>query len=260
MFDNESGCIGSYALLRWPNWFASLRRSGFKGGAMNGRVIRQRLRRLMSLALGSPFVPNSELVYSQVFRDSLSAHNLQTPPLYPVGGAANYSLLYAILRIVSEMPVRQVLEIGAGQSSLLLDCLAKKWPIHVVTLETNVNWAEIIGGRVSHEIKLSGLASSSIRGQVEPGFDGKIDGKFDFVIVDGPPGTKQRSRWAALEILENNLADECIVIFDDAERSGEYDTICEFRRMRPDMGVHYLYGTKSQCVLMTPRFQAAAYI
>src|SRR3546814_16016062 len=49
---------------------------------------------------------------------------------------------------------------------------------------------------------------------------------------DGPQGSARNSRWGALEILERSLADEFIVIFDDAERRGEQEPAMEFQRMR----------------------------
>ena len=68
--------------------------------------------------------PYMEIVYQQlVFRDlrNLGIHD----DFYPVGSAASYSLFYILLRSLMTLPVTSVLDIGAGQTSLLLDATKK---------------------------------------------------------------------------------------------------------------------------------------
>lgn len=64
-------------------------------------------------------------------RDLLRRVESVTPwvprPLFPVGGAAGALLMYRVLRGLRELPVSSVLELGAGQTTLLLDLVQTKW-------------------------------------------------------------------------------------------------------------------------------------
>jgi predicted O-methyltransferase YrrM len=208
---------------------------------------------------------SQETLYQGIFESGLNALGVKHPPFYAVKSGANYSLLYTLLRIVTETPCANILELGAGQSSLLLDALKQIRPdIGVTSVETDSSWAEIIGARVSHEVIYSPVTRRSIRGadaQAYSDLSPLGSRKFDVVLVDGPPGAeKHRSRWASLEILVDHLAPEFVVVFDDAERSGEQETIREFAKMhdwRLDNGM--TLGTKGQIMLYTPAFGAAKY-
>lgn len=47
-------------------------------------------------------------------------------------------------------------------------------------------------------------------------------GRFDMLVIDGPPGFLQRhSRYPALPLLHDRLADDCTVFLDDAAREDE---------------------------------------
>jgi len=76
---------------------------------------------------------------------------------------------------------------------------------------------------------------------------------FDLAVVDGPLGRRRRSRWASLDLLETALGSDFVVIFDDAERPGEQDTIKEFAK-RFDVGCHHVISSKCQLVLYTKKF------
>ena len=195
-----------------------------------------------------------ELLYAHMLAEALRIGNIPCQPFYPIGGAANYSLLYLIYRIQTEFAPTATLELGIGQSTLLLDALGAGG----VSIEHDEDWAAIMRTKVEREILTHPLEPRSYRG-VEANsyvFDGSK--AFDFAIVDGPQGSARNSRWGALEILERSLADEFIVIFDDAERRGEQDTAMEFQRMRGG-NVHIVRAASSQCLIFTDRFRAAGW-
>jgi len=78
------------------------------------------------------------------------------------------------------------------------------------------------------------LVEREVRGHSALGFDLSSlspQDKFDLVVVDGPLGRDRRSRWGSLALLERHLADEFIVVFDDAERPGELETVAEARAL-----------------------------
>jgi predicted O-methyltransferase YrrM len=206
-----------------------------------------------------------ETLYQGIFERGLSALGVQHAPFYAVKSGANYSLLYTLLRIVTETPCSSILELGAGQSSILLDALKQVKPdLSVTSIETDETWARATGARVAHEVIYSPLTRRNIRGVDVAAYSDLSalgDRKFDVVLVDGPPGAaKHHSRWAALEILAGHLAPEFAVVFDDAERGGEQETVREFAKMHHwnlDNGM--TLGTKGQIMLYTPSFVAAKY-
>lgn len=198
-----------------------------------------------------------ELLYQGMFSSACSSLGI-AQTFFPVKGAANYSLLYLIMRICLETEVKRILELGAGQTTLLLHHLRKLRQFDVTTLEHDVTWAGRIGSLVSHQVAHSPLIDCEAGGITRPGYDvSKLDGKFDFVIVDGPLGSPTYSRWGALSLLADHINSDYIVIFDDAERKGEQQTIMEAVRIlsssqRPHFSL--TNALKSQVVLSSDRY------
>jgi hypothetical protein len=127
---------------------------------------------------------------------------------YPIKSAANYSLLYLILRVVTELPVRRVLELGCGQTTLLLDDLVRQHPLDVITLEHDAAWAGRIQERVTHRIQHAPLVTKTIRGRSTETYATdpvSLGGKVDLLIIDGPVGKKHSSRWGAAQDLNRRI-------------------------------------------------------
>jgi len=203
----------------------------------------------------------TELFYRNLFRDAAHDYGVALPALYPVGGAANYGLLYLLTRIVMEDRVGSVLEAGAGQSTLLLNALARhRGDMRVVTLEHDSGWADRMRSLSGGDVRQAPLAEREVEGARVHTYDHDLSAaeRFDLVLVDGPNGTTRRSRWGCLELLAANLADEFIVIFDDAHRAGEQDTVRRFATMPAVTGrgakYYHLLSNKAQCVFVTPAY------
>lgn len=233
---------------------AAVSKTGFIGGVK--RRIGRRHNDLLHI--------NREILLQNLFYRTTDALGLTLPPLYPVGGAANYGLLSLVTRIVSENRITRILDIGAGQTSLLLDALAKQFPIEITTLESDAQWAAHITAKVAHRVVHSPLAQREVSGRSVLGYSdiSNLAGPFDLIIIDGPMGTDRFSRWAALEILAGFRAPEFIAIFDDAERDGERDTIDEFMRANSGSKIEGLFlprALKQQFVAFTPNFAHVRY-
>jgi hypothetical protein len=137
--------------------------------------------------------PSMEVIYRDLFVRDLE--RLGLPDIYyPVGAAANHGLLYAVLRTVSECQVSDVLELGAGQTTLLLDNIrrSKDRPFEVRTIEHDARWAEQVGQICDHEVRIVPLIESEIDGRTIRCYDAERVAsqaeRFDLMVVDGPIG------------------------------------------------------------------------
>lgn len=195
-----------------------------------------------------------EILYAHMFDRMLEARGLECGPFFPIGGAANYSLLYLIGRICLELPVRNVLELGVGQSTILLDVIGMAGQ----SVEHDAGWAETIRRKApNREVLTTELVTREIKGCPAQIYNFDVR-TAELVIVDGPQGSPRYSRLGALDILDDCLADEYMVIFDDAERKGEQDTILSFARSR-NARTHIISGLSSQCVVYTDKFAAVGW-
>ena len=83
------------------------------------------------------------------------------------------------------------------------------------------------------------------------------------LLVDGPRGRRRHSRRAALEFIEGRLGDEFVIVFDDAERRGELDTIAEALKLLDARGTDYsttlVRSVNSQFVIATRGMRAASF-
>ncbi len=167
-----------------------------------------------------------EMLYERLFSNALSRFQLENR-YYPTGVAANFSLMYILLRCITELPVQRVVELGCGQSTLLLDALQPLRPIDITTLEHDREWARRFQCHVNHEIIRADLVERVVQGRKTLVYDNDtvLDTPLDLLLIDGPKGNSRHSRWAGLQWIENGLDDDFIVVFDDAERRGEIDTI-----------------------------------
>lgn len=203
-------------------------------------------------------VSSAELHYLAIFDAAVARSGLDVPPLFPVGRAANSSLLYVIFRLLRDFPRLNILELGAGQSTILLEALHRGGlATSVKTLEHDPGWAEALSSKVGHEVLVAPLRQESVLGVLTDTYDVDLATRFDCIIVDGPVGIPAQSRWGTLKLLQQNLAPDYVVIFDDAERPGERDTIARFLELHPEAQHIFIHASKSQCVVFTPKYRMA---
>jgi hypothetical protein len=177
--------------------------------------------------------PTLEAVYQRIFERDLERCQLENV-YYPVGPAANYSLLYFILRACRENKFQSVLELGAGQSSLLFNAMKTHGILHadIITIEHDQKWAKIIGSKVNHEVRVFPLMKYNDGPLSYHGYDFnnlQRELKIDFLLVDGPPAWSKKfqySRHGCLQLLERLNPAGFVIVVDDAERWGEA-SLCE---------------------------------
>ena len=192
-------------------------------------------------------LPSQEIVYRELFLRDLAAMGIDDE-FYPVRAAANHGLLYVLARTFREFEIGSVLEFGAGQSTILFDLIRKKVSpqTRICTIEHEAPWAEMIGSRVDHEIITAALAGTGT-GYGSGFYDaaGIPEGKFNLLLVDGPQSFAGRNRLARngfADVFASRLADDFIIIVDDAERSGERKLVRRIRRTLRDARIDFREG------------------
>jgi hypothetical protein len=191
-------------------------------------------------------------------RRSWSSHDLQAwHVLSPLRGrylawslaSMRPSGLVMVLNDVCVNERRRVLECGAGVSTLYLARLLHERGGNLVTLEHDERWSEY----VSRQLKDEGLDSCAqvLHASLEayPSLAGRrwyargaVDravsalGDVGLLVVDGPPAFETRdgmTRYPALPMLLDALADDCTVVLDNIERRGERRVIGRWEAETP---------------------------
>jgi hypothetical protein len=215
--------------------------------------------------------PGLEVVYQNMVKRDLDALGI-VDNFYPVGFAATYGLFYIVIRAAQTWKLGNTVELGAGQSSLLLTRLQEAGRIEgsITTIEHDPEWAERIEAQVRHTV-----IRAPLRAQVDPaghryvGYDFaglELPANIDFLIVDGPPagGTNgTHARMAAVQLTDRLSRDGFIILIDDAERSGETEVATHFRRELGKRGIPFQMGSilaaKKQTIIASGKYVAAAY-
>ncbi|GAB5504366.1 class I SAM-dependent methyltransferase [Pyruvatibacter sp.] len=210
---------------------------------------------------------NMEIVYKQLFERELESIGLNDE-FYPLNGAANYSLLFLVLRVIRKYKRLRVLELGCGQTTLLMSRLIEKgFELEVDSLENSSAWAErtrAIASKVN--VIYSQLEVRKIRGLSFQGYslDALDLGKYDLIVVDGPAGSKGISRASAIELASSHLEKDFIMIVDDAERFGERRMLRQLLKLLEGRGQTFHRSTtramKWQVVIASDAYEEAIYL
>jgi hypothetical protein len=231
-------------------------------------TLRQQMRRVTGEPC--PFAPQPalEAIYRDLFLRELGRLG-EEDRFFPVGGAANYSLLYLILRIGTEFQPESVLDVGAGQSSLLWSMLHRRGLVgDVLTLENDADWGARIGAQVDHRVLVTPLQQLSVAGRSTMTYEWDAafqDRSFDVIVCDGPRGVRRHSRCGILSVLEGRrLRDDFALILDDAERAGEQDTIGAIHKRLQADGVPYaanvVRAAKTQMIFAGGRYVPVTFL
>jgi len=181
--------------------------------------------RLRSASVMAPVI--DEMLYFELFRDRL--RDLGLPMVYrPFGAGANSSMLFLVLRCVELHRPARVLDLGSGQSTLLLDALRDHFPMEIQTVEGDAGWHAEISSRVRHDVRLCAVQPRKHQGHRMPAYNLPDDirgGAYDLVLVDGPGSAARFGRVGALDVIPQAVAPGGVVVFDDTDRRGEQETV-----------------------------------
>jgi hypothetical protein len=227
-------------------------------------LLRQKLARL-GYHLRGGLRPEFEAVYQRIFDRDLDRLGIANE-FYPLNSAANYSLMYLVVRLLQTFDFEQVVELGAGQTTFLIDALVKGQVFRgsITTLEHDDTWRCLVQERVTHELTMTPLLDKPYRG----GYDlskVSIPSKIDLLLTDGPPAFDGRylSRHSALPLLEKLNDSNFVIVVDDAERQGELKLVEQIGHTLKEKRIPYRMGVvaaaKCQIVIATGRYESAAF-
>lgn len=220
-----------------------------------------------------------ELFYADLLHDTIINSTWLTDKTFSLrGGAANYSFIYILYRILEVAKPLKILEMGMGQTSRLTsqyvaNCNPKA---ALDIIEDDNTWINTYKPQLAksrkikiHQCDLDFFSDNGCECRKYKNLN-KIVGKrkYDFIIIDGPLGIEQTfPRSNILDLIKNgNLADEFMIIFDDAEREGEQNTINKTMELLEEIYVDKKLtcfgrrGCKMQRVITSPQKSFVKYL
>jgi hypothetical protein len=205
---------------------------------------------------------HAETIYQGLFDQQCRRLHLDEP-FYPVGAAASYSLMYLLARVMTELAPRRIVELGSGQTTVLIDRLRTAEGSHVAYEQSEL-WARTMRERAPGcDLRLRPVGAKRDGTVAFQGYDDVQALDFDLLLVDGPNGTDRHSRYDCVPLVAANRSSEFIVIVDDAGRTGEAQTVAALSALLKQRGIdhklNHLAGRTTQAVITTPAFRAASY-
>ena len=119
-----------------------------------------------------------------------------------------------------------VLECGSGLSTVVVGAIAKRRGYRLWALEHTPEWAAAVRSCIDrYQIDSVVLCVKPLKDYGEfswydPPLESMPDA-FALAICDGPPGSTKGGRYGLVPLMKDRLKPGCIVLLDDASRSGE---------------------------------------
>ena len=207
-----------------------------------------------------------ELNFADLLHDTiLNSSWLKEKSFSLYGWAANYSFIYMLYRILDNAKPRNILEMGMGQTSRLTSQYVAYCNSGATLdiIENDADWIATYRPQLAqsehikvHQRDLELFTYDRTECRKYKNLNEIVGNtKYDLIIIDGPWGAEQKlPRSNVLDLIKNhNLADDFIIIFDDAERKGEQNTIANTLKLLKEMNIEYLTfrrnGIKTQQII-----------
>ncbi|RRR99513.1 class I SAM-dependent methyltransferase [Glycomyces terrestris] len=201
-------------------------------------------------------------VYAQV-EDLMALYRLTGPggPLPRMRGwAAGPELTRFLAEEAAARGGARVLECGSGTSTVVLALIARSIGSgQVIALEHDPHYA----AQTRAELDSRGLGGwgrvidapltdVDLGGETWRWYDPKLvpGNEIDMLLVDGPPGaTGPQARYPALPLLAERLAEDALVVLDDADRPDERAIAARWAEAHPDFTARHLDHERGTLVL-----------
>ncbi len=180
----------------------------------------------------------------------------------------NWSAAPDFLRLIVEH-ARQarpntIVECGSGVTTLMLArCCQLNGGGHVISLENGAEFAAKTRAELARygledfaTVIDAPLTTQTVKGREYQWYVLKDlpDRTLDMLVIDGPPGFIQRhSRYPALPLLFDKLADGCTVYLDDAARPDEREVVALWQAAFPGLAHEYVATARGCSILRMKR-------
>jgi len=187
-------------------------------------------------------------------------------PLPPMGRwAVSPDFARILVDVILERTPGLVVELGSGVSTLLCAyCLEKNGVGAIVSVEHEDEFVRATTENIrKHRLDQfarvvhAPLRDITLRNRIYKWYDKDLvlpkiaSQKVDVLIVDGPPAkTGDEARYPAVPVLFDLLADEAIVLVDDAGRQEERTTVRRWVRKFPILNLQYLRWTEKGTAIL----------
>ena len=214
-----------------------------------------------------------EINWANIFNSAITGSTwFNNIPLNVGRWAANYSLFYVLYRILNEINPQNVLELGLGETTKMIQAYKQYQnnEAFCITIEQDNDWIEMrLNNGISNDYinvlktELKKIKVKDFDTLVYDDLTNKLKNlnkKFNLILIDGPWGSPNYSRYDVVGILETGLiADDFIIIMDDYNRRGEQETINELMDKLTEHNYNFItgkyVGDKSQIVIASSRFK-----
>lgn len=122
-----------------------------------------------------------------------------------------------------------VLECGSGLSTVLLGIAAERLGYEVYSLEHDEAWhakvSQVVARHGLRQVRLIAAPLVMHSGYAWYDAPGRFPEDFTLVLCDGPPASTMGGRYGLLPELRPTMADDCVILLDDAARDGEQEVL-----------------------------------
>jgi len=190
-------------------------------------------------------------------------------------GAANYTLIYILYKILEDFAPKYILELGLGQTSKLTTQYInyKNSEATLDIVEHSQNWIDAFSQKIMKNKNINIYQKDLITVEINNTVSDKYapldditkNKKYNLIIIDGPFGyDRLYPRTNILDLIDNNLSDNFVIILDDAEREGEENTAKLIFDKLDKNNIKYIKsyqrGLKTQLIIASPDYQYITWI
>lgn len=187
-----------------------------------------------------------DLYYDKIKTSSVAFHNNTSHIDKMNGYSIDYQTYYIIMCLLNSIQPNNILEFGYGYSTILFQ-LYKLYNIKCIhtVIENDKDWVSYFnennnfifsGNLIYKDIQYITINNSDVISYKN--IRNKLICNYDFILIDGPRGSKQFSRPDILDIIDL-FNDRCIIIIHDSDRYGEQVLI---KQLISKMNTHFLYN------------------
>lgn len=213
-----------------------------------------------------------EVEWANIYHDSIRGKKwLEELPINVGRWAGNYSFFYVLNRILNDYKPKRILEFGLGESSKVISVYLDNYlteTAHLI-IEQDENWAASFNEKFTlskkSTIEVLPLKKQTINNfevNSYANFAEKLTDTFDLYVVDGPFGSDRFSRYDIISLVKKfNPTHEFIILFDDTNRKGEFETCEEIKSILEQKKISfysgYYEGVKGSTIIASEKYKYA---